>query len=253
MNLTEYVKRCRELTGFWGAWPPSYPIKVGLVGSVDKDNVFRRIKELKDFPELTPPEIVKARTNFNESWYDGKETTVQTLTEVAADAQVHGAASLRVGISFKGEAGLFLAYSSAIHEQISDVDLLKRQILALAQHNVWQREWVAIVETISADHVTALASGGRDAEIVLNLKADLAAFQAWQLARADLGVSVRTQRSIGLDSIGKSGTPLYRTVAIRKSWPWKVRVELTGEGPSSDAFMDLPCVFPEGEEGVGHV
>ncbi|MCX5583441.1 hypothetical protein [Streptomyces erythrochromogenes] len=233
-----YVTRCHELTGYWGSWPPGNPIRVGLVGSLSESKIFRRLKELGDVTEIPAQEIVEVKTDFNESWYDGGETAITTSAAVAANAQSQIDTSMNVNISFEEDCGIFLAYSGATHEQIRDIDLLKRQILALTREKIWKPDWAVIVETIRADHLTALVSSRSNASITLNLRAEMGKFQAWHLARGDLGVSVKSQKAIGLESIGTSGTPLYRAIVISKTWLRKPKVVLSGEASADDAFED---------------
>lgn len=240
MNLADYVERCRELTGFWGSWPPSYPIKVGLIGTRDRDQRLRRIKTLDAIPEISPPKIVRTKTDANESFYDKSDTEVTASATAGASASGHSASST-VTVSFKRESGLLLAYAGATYKQVEDIDLLKRQILALAQNKIWEPDWIAVVETVQAKHVTVIASAGKKAEMVFNIKAKAASFSVWQLARADLGLSVQSRSSIGLESIAKSGLPLYRTIALKKDWRRRLKAELAGESPvDDDAFVDIP-------------
>jgi hypothetical protein len=240
MNLADYVERCRDLTGFWGSWPPSYPIEVGLIGTRDKDQRLRRIKTLDAIPEVSSPKIVRTKTNVNESFYDKSNTEVTARATAAASGGGHSASSA-VTVSFKRQSGLLLAYAGATYTQVEDIDLLKRQILALAQNKIWEPDWIAVVETVQAKHVTVIASAGKKAKMVFDIKTDAASFGAWQLARADLGLSVQSRSSIGLESIAKSGTPLYRTITLKKDWRRRLKAELVGESPvDDDAFVDIP-------------
>jgi hypothetical protein len=240
MDLAGYVNNCRKLTGFWGSWPPSYPIEVGLIGTRDKDDRLRRVKTLKAIPEITPPGIVRTNVDAHEAFYDKSETSVTASTNAGASASGQGA-SLAAKVSFKGESGMLLAYAGATYWQVEDVDLLKRQILALAKSKIWEPDWIAVIEVIQARHVTAIASAGKKAEMVLGIKADAASFSTWQLARADLGVSVQSQSLIGLEHIAKSGIPLYRTIALKKGWLGRLTAELSGVSPvDDDDFVDVP-------------
>lgn len=249
MKLAGYVKNCRKLTGFWGSYPPSYPVEVGLIGARDEHRRLRRIKTFENIPEIKPPRIVRTKVDVDEAFCDESNTSVETSVGVGANFAGHGA-STAVTVSFENESGLLLAYSGATYRQVEDVDLLKRQILALANDNIWQLDWIAVIETIEAKHVAVLTAGGKQSKITFNVKANAAAFSTWQLARADLTTVVSPQNFSGLQHFAGSVTPLYRTLALKKNWRGKITAELSGGSPvDDDDFIDLPW-FGAGEFGA---
>ncbi|WP_459714600.1 hypothetical protein [Actinophytocola sp. KF-1] len=159
--------------------------------------------------------------------------------ELAAGAGTAGGGATAT-VSFSKEAGTLISLHRPRYHQVDDIPMLKKQILALAREELWERDWIVVVETVEARGVTVLVSSARDASIVFDVRAEPGTFGVADLANAELGLNVLAKASIGMAAIAERGTPLYRTLRVSRSFWGKVRVGLSGAAPvPDDAFEDV--------------
>jgi hypothetical protein len=242
MDIESYVKKVRKLTKYWGTLPPSLPIEVGMIGEIS-DGGFTRVGDLRQIDEIAPPEVIEYRREVNEAFYDKSSTQIATQAGVDAAPPVAPAgAGVHIDVGFADGDGVFLALAGATYRQVDNVHLLQQQIKSLARKkDKWNPDWVVISHLVEASGVTVIVAEERGASVGLRVQVTLDAFQLFQLADANLGVSVTRSHAVGLQSLAKQGTPLYKTLRLKKGLIRGSRVVLSGvEDVDDPDFVDVP-------------
>jgi hypothetical protein len=244
MDIGEYVERCRELTSYWGTWPLSVKIEPGWIGMWGDDGVLRRVSNLSEVEAMAPPTIITTRSRANEAFYDTGGTTIEA--RAAADIVLPAplGASTLATVSFSSSSGVLLAYSDATYRAVQNVPQLQYQIKELAKKGIWEKEWVVVVETVTAKNIVALAAADSNAKIRLALGVDAGNFAPYQLGQVAVGGGFHDSQSMALAATAPSGTPLYRTLRLKKgllSKLGRVTTTLSGAEYADDPdFLDEP-------------
>ncbi|MET8852272.1 hypothetical protein [Amycolatopsis sp. NPDC004625] len=235
MKPKDYPALARKLTSYWGSWPVSRPIEVGDIGIVNSAGAFVRVTDLGKIPQLPKPAISSRQSAL----YDmsSQHVDVQFGVKAAAGAQ---AAEARAKITFSHAGSALIILDRPTYRQVRDITMLKRQILALLDDG-WEQDWIVVVETVSADGVTVLVSGERNAAIEFGVSAQPGGLLLGDLAKAGIDLAVRHRKRIGMAAFGEKGTPLYRTLRVRKTFLGRTQAELSGgTAVPNEAFEDVP-------------
>src|SRR5437879_7713033 len=75
MKLNAYPGLARDLTTYWGSWPVSMPVELGMIATV-RNRVFQRVKNLSNIPQLPPFTVKPDQKISNENYYQGVDHAV---------------------------------------------------------------------------------------------------------------------------------------------------------------------------------
>ena len=125
-----------------------------------------------------------------------------------------GRAGLKIDF---GSKGAFVVQCPATYEPaIADPMALQKAIIDAFGEGQWQGDWGVIVRIVTAPTATILISNSTSAGLELSAKANLAAGLA-DLAKAELGLSLRSQRGDIIKMIGAQDvTPFFQLATLKR-------------------------------------
>ncbi|MBT1700155.1 hypothetical protein KK083_24920 [Fulvivirgaceae bacterium PWU4] len=207
----------RKLNNYWAAWLPTTKYQLGDIGILN-GNVFEKIgslKELKidyktqDDTSSSPLELVsEAGVSFQ--FKVAGETNPAFESVPVAEA----------GVKIKLEsAGAFTVLCPDSYEPSIDEPMaLQKRIIEAYEKRVWESDWTVITRLITAPSATILISNSLNSDVELSASADLKAALA-QLGKADLGLSLKSQRGDMFKMIGaREITPFFQVAKLKRRW-----------------------------------
>jgi len=223
----EYIRIAHDITNYWGAYPPSYPLSPGLIGR-SKDGAFVHEDHLRNFPRYDP--VAHA---VEENAVSSDPVTVWTTQRVSmkvlgADvatplAPVSGKIQIHFGA--KNEAAIIC--KGNLYRSFSSQRAVKDLILYLDENKQWDRKQCVVTEVLVAKAVWVFFATSKDqtAEVEGSAPLDPSKFAVpvdalKELAgKANLVASFSGSRSAGITaSLPDGGTPLFRAIQLKKSF-----------------------------------
>lgn len=221
----KYIRVARDITGYWGAYPPSYPLSPGMIGR-PKDGAFIREDYLKNMPGY---DAVAHAVEDNVASSD----LVSVWTTKGVSMKVLGAdlatsvlpASGKIQIHFGSENEAAIICNGNLYRSFSSLRAVKNLMLDLLNKKKWDLEQCVVTEVLVAKAAWILYATEKDqtAEVEGSAPLDPSKFALpidalKELAgKANLTASFSGSRSAGITaSLPNGGTPLFRAIQIRK-------------------------------------
>ncbi len=223
-----YIKIVRDITGYWGTYPPTYPLAPGMIGK-PQGGAFVRDSYLYLQPGYDP---VAHAVEDNAASDD--PVTVWTTRHVkmeALGADVEGpVVSVTAGIKmhFGGQNEAAIICNGNVYRAFTVLRSVKNLMLKLLDDGNWDREDCLVTEVLVAKSAWIFFSTERDqtaemqAEVPLDLPNPASAIAVLNglAGRARLTTSSMSIRTAGISStLPEGGTPLFRAIRFKKWWP----------------------------------
>ncbi len=233
----QYTSDLSDQLGFLATWPPGVPMGLGMVGTIDDDQVF--------FPVTS---LARLGTKFEESTVGGADETFAFASAGAVEFSFKAAgatsdlvpsvpqAQAGLGISFKREHATVFQASGINYTRIEDHVALQADVMALIKSGRWDRDWVIVTDLVHANSTTAIVSRSANAGAEFVLSAGVAA-GGIELLSAEFKPRIVASRELQLSMLGSGDmTPLFRAKRAKRRF-FSRRIEL--RGAFSDDFEKL--------------
>jgi hypothetical protein len=245
---TQYIKVARDITGYWGAYPPSYQLSPGMIGVVDKENAaFIREDYLEKMPGYNP---VAHAVEDNAAADPVTVWTTKRVTMKALDANVATPglpASGKIQIHFGAENEAAIICNGNLYRSFSSLRAVKQLMLDLLDEGTWNRNHCLVTEVlvVKAAWIFYATEKDQTAEIQGSAPLDLSKFALpidalKELAgKVNLQVSFSSSSSAGMtSSLPSGGTPFFRAIQLKKGFIYRhsTTIDYT-KGPDS-AFVE---------------
>ena len=224
-----------ELSGqlrFLATWPPGVPIELGMVGTIDDNQVFSPVTSL-----------TRLGAKFEESSIAGAGERFSFASAGAVDFSFKAAgvtsdlipsvpqAEAGLGISFKREYATVFEASGISYTRIEDQVDLQASVITLIKSGRWDRDWVIVTNLVHADSTTVILSRSPNASAEFALSAGAAA-GGIELLRAEFKPRIVASRELNLSIVGSGEmTPLFHAKRAKRRF-FSRRIDLR------DAYSD---------------
>ena len=225
-----YIKVAREITGFWGAYPPSYPLAPGMIGT-PQGGAFVRESYLNLMPGYDPAAHAVEDNEAGDDPVSVWTTRRVKMQVIGADvASPVGTANAGIKIQFGGKNEAAIICNGNVYRAFTDLRSVKDLMLTLLEAGIWKREDCLVTEVLVAKSAWIFFSTERDqiAEIKADAPLDLSNMALpvdvlrGLAARAKLGASSMSTRSAGISTtLPEGGTPLFRAIRFNPKRWWR--------------------------------
>jgi hypothetical protein len=206
----------KKLKNYWAAWLPTTRYELGDIGEFN-GTLFEKVGSLAELgiPFRVAQDTAPSPLDFvSES---GVSVNIKAAgeTNTAFASVPQGSAGIKIDF---GSQGAFVVECPETFEQaMAQPMALEQAILSAHKEGTWKGEWAVITRIVTAPSATILISNSSSAGLELSAKADLAA-GVTDLGKADLGLSIKSQRGDILKSIGaKDVTPFFQVSKLKGS------------------------------------
>lgn len=238
----QYIRIARDITGYWGAYPPLYPLSPGMIGKPDKKNgAFVREDYLKDKPGYDPVAHAveeNAPPDANMVWTTNG-VSMETLAAGVAIPGIPASGKIRVHFGDENEAAIIC--SGIRYSSFSSLSAVKKLMLDL-QDEDWHMEQCVVTEVVVVKAAWIFYATEKDqaAEFQGATPLDLSGFvlpidALKELSgKFNLAVSFSGGRSAGITCpMPNGGTPLFRAIKIKKGFITRRKTIEYLRGPDS--------------------
>lgn len=204
----------KKLENYWAAWLPTTQYELGDIGRFN-GALFEKVGSLAEVG--IPFKVAQDRSPSPIDLVSESGVSVnfkaagETNTAFASVPQ--GSAGVKIEF---GSQGAFLVECPETYEQaMAEPMALEKAVISADRAGTWKHEWAVITRIVTAPTATILISNSSSAGLELSAKADLAAGVA-DLGRADLGLSIKSQRGDVMTSIGANDvTPFFQVSRLK--------------------------------------
>ncbi len=243
-----YIKIARDITGYWGAYPPSYPLAPGMIGKPEV-GAFVRESSLERMPGYDP--VLHA---VQDNAVSGDAVSVWTTRGVKM--QVIGAevtspvvphmAGIKFHFGGRNEAAIIC--NGNVYRGFTDLRPVKDLMRKLWKEGNWTQDDCLVTEVFAVKSAWIFFSTEADqtAEIKADVQLDLSDSALPEnvlselLGRAKLGASSVRMRTAGISAaLPEGGTPLFQAIRFKIGW-WE-----SGEDPEIRYVRGYDAHFEE--------
>jgi len=224
----QYIRLARDITGYWGAYPPSYLLAPGMIGRPDtKNGAFIREDYLKDLPGYNPVAHAVEDNAAAEpvTVWTTKRVSMKALGADVATPGLPASGKIQVSFGAKNEAAIIC--NGNLYRSFSSLRAVKQLMLDLLEKQKWDRTQCLVTEVlvVKAAWIFYATEKDQTAEIQGSAPLDLSKFALpidalKDLAgKAKLEASFSSARSAGIaSSLPDGGTPLFRAIQFKESF-----------------------------------
>jgi hypothetical protein len=234
-----YIAVARDLTGYWGAYPLSRPVKPGEIGR-STNGVFEHERHLRNLPEVDFDSYAQFDQPTGDSYNAWRSDGVHDeLLELGLPAV---ATTLPVGaqikLSFKGAQSACISLRAARYIGFEDLVPIREVVLRLWEEKVWDADWVLVTEVMAAQSAAIVFATEAGQSASFRVSASLP-FPGDVLSLvAEPSVS-RTASSSMFERAPDQCTPLFKAVRMRRTFRgWRPESVRAVKGP--DDFFEEP-------------
>ncbi|MDO9021358.1 MAG: hypothetical protein Q8S73_44290 [Deltaproteobacteria bacterium] len=240
MSLIEdYIDVVHEETGMWAVYPPSLNVELGDYGTVE-DGQFRRLGNVRQFSSCHFEEQMRGQGLSRE--YKSKRVRKVAM---GAGAKIDAGivtAHPALELSFATDFSVYFAVAGCSNWQITNLQALSEQIVALYREDRWKKEWRLITSIFKATNLTVVISKESESKLVLEASADVPRID---MADANLSLHVLFDSSSSDQWITEKPrdgqdpfTPFY--------WAHRLTTNIFGRNPSLEGLE--AAALPASEE-----
>jgi hypothetical protein len=223
----EYIRIAHDITNYWSAYPPSYPLSPGMIGR-SKDGAFVREDYLKDFAGYDPvAHAVEENTVSSDpvSVWTTQRVSMKVLGGDVASPLAPASGKIQIHFGAKNEAAIIC--NGNLYRSFSSLRAVKDLILDLDEQNQWDRDQCLVTEVLVAKAVWVFFATSKDqtAEVEGSASLDPSKFALPVDALKDLAgkanmvASFSGSRSAGITaSLPDGGTPLFRAIKLKRGF-----------------------------------
>lgn len=218
-----------NLKPLFGNWQPSQPVSLGDYGIL-RDDTFICLGNIKDLGIV----ITEEQSERTDHQYFASKSGAEVSFSAKGSPLPGGAVDVNASMSvaFSSSEAVFFSAAECRYSMVKDKVALGAQVIERSHKHTWKREWVVVTDRVDAGSATIVVSGGDSASITFDATGDVAQID---LAKASIGLSVRTAKNIGYQVVAEKGlTPLLGLCQIQSTFLWM------GEkfSPLSASFLD---------------
>jgi len=243
----------RELR-FNATWTPGVPLALGMIGVVDRDNIFAPVSSLGQFgikfKEAQPSN--GGTESFDYASAGAVEIGLKLAGETSDLTPNLPKARAGLGIRFRREYATVFRADGATHWRIADELCLAEEVVSLIKAGRWDKDWSVITHLVRATSTTVLIARSAGASVEFSLSAGVAA-GGLELLSADAGAATFASREMQFMILAAGGmTPLFRAKRVKRRWLWGkyelrasyspelAQLERSTEQLDDDLFEDTP-------------
>jgi hypothetical protein len=204
----------------YGVWEPGFPVQLGDYG-VMKGNIFVQLGNLRDIDEMRNFKITKRTDNTKDEKFFTSQKGVQFELKPKVAASTKGAPiKASIDINFTKENSVFFNAAECQFEMIENKFQVGQKLLEIYKQgkDKWKREFVLVTDRVIAKRALILISTSNDYSISFEADSKITAID---LAKASLGLSMKSQKSSGYKVVTEEGlTPLIGLSKIQSKFLW---------------------------------
>jgi len=216
MNIArQYTQELRDHTQYSGTWLPTIRVSPGDIGRIEHYQ-YQALTSLaqQGVPFQVTPGQVQADFEYASAGAVSLGFKLSGQAPLAGSALTQAEAG--VHIRFSRENALVFRAAGCVSAAIANRLQLEKEIIARYRAGNWEKEWVVILEVVSAQSATILISSGRSAALDLRAAGKISAAH-FNLADAQAGLEVVQESNISTRILAtRQLTPLFKAAGIRK-------------------------------------
>jgi hypothetical protein len=240
VNLPKsYIRVARDITGYWGTYPPSLELKPGVIGRV-LDGMFVKEGLLSQFPGYNP----KTHADQEEpernsvSLWNTRHVSMNVFGVDGSAPAANASAGIRMQFGAANEAAIICignAYRSFVN-----LGVVKSLMMKLLEDQEWDRGQCIVTEVLATKKAWICFSTAKDQTAELHASTSLIpgvdplGILKAAGGHAEFIASTANSEAAGYKiSLPDGGTPLFRAIQFRRDWthPFSVAPEyLRGSG-----------------------
>lgn len=237
-----YTDEIRSKHNYLATWYPSIKLSLGDIGTFNDERIFVPIGEIaRQGVQITPvPSPASTDFSYHSAHdFDYHVKLVGKSDLLAPHIPLHAAG---IGIRFHGEGAMFFQLGDVTHERIGDQIALARKMLALANNQEWDKDWLVVTEVMRARKFVILVSESADGSAELTAEADVSALGLSALT-AEGTVSLKHSHALNTQIISTAArelTPLFRAVRVKRRWFVGARKVAPAYSSEAEQFISAP-------------
>jgi hypothetical protein len=214
--ISFYLKSLYKKThGLRPTWLPNSPLQIGDVGILEND-VFIKESTLKECGIFFEVQTSKNDSTMDFSSGGGITLTTKLKGKVNPKALNLGEADAGFIIEFKHENGLFFKLNGYRTIYISNLGIVKKEVLNRFKVGQWDKDLVIISELIEAKSATIILSDKANSKIELKAQSNLNVV-TMDIADASLNLRLESGQTFATTILGQEGiTPFYRAIGVKQ-------------------------------------
>jgi hypothetical protein len=245
----QYIRVARDITGYWGAYPPTYPLSPGMIGRPDKkDGAFVREDYLKNMPgydRVTHAVEDNALSSDPVSIWTTKGVSMKTIGAGVAIPGLPASGKVQIHFAAQNEAAIIC--NGNLYRSFSSLGAVKQLMLDLLDKKKWDWDQCLVTEVLVAKAAWIFYATERDqtAEIQGSAPLDLSKFALPIEALKELAGKVNLEASFSsspsggiTSSLPDGGTPLFRAIQFKKGFLRGTTIDYTR---GSDSVFEEPA------------
>jgi hypothetical protein len=187
-----------------GHWEPTQPVALGDYG-VLVGHAFQRLGHV-DRLGINLGDSLDEHLGDQKIFLSGRNTS---LTFAARGAEALGpgvTANASLEIALASENSAFFNAADCSYSVVKDKTGLGDQIEAAFRAKAWRRSWVVVTDLVRSSSTTVAICAHGSGSLIIEAGGDVPAID---LAKADVGLSIRSTRNVGYQVVARKGlTPL---------------------------------------------
>ncbi len=210
----QYTQELRDHTNYSGTWLPTIQVSPGEVGRIEQYQ-YQRLTTLQELgiPFQVTPGHIQADVDYTSS--GAVSLAVKVAGQVPLPTSALTLAEAGVHIQFSRQNAVVFRAAGCASTTISNRLELEKEIINRYQAGNWEKEWVVIMEVVSAASATILIASGSGAKLDLRAGGQLSAAQ-FNLADVEAGFEVAQESNIATRIVAASQlTPLFKAAGIQ--------------------------------------
>ena len=221
----QYIRIARDITGYWGAYPPSYPLSPGMIGR-PKDGAFIREDYLKSLPGYDPVthDIEDNALPDPVSLWTTRGVSMKVLGTGVATKVVPVSGKIQIHFSAENDAAIIC--NGNLYRSFSSLSAVKNLMLDLDDKNQWDRKQCVVTEilVVKTAWIFFATEKERTGEVEGSAPVNLSKFGPFDalkelVGKANLVASFSGSRTGCIaTSLPNGGTPLFRAIKLKKEF-----------------------------------
>jgi len=216
-SYKKYNRALHQKFGYRATWSPGTPLKIGDVGEIDNDGVFRPVGTL-DGMGITGADVRAGSQLENMEFTSNKGVSIATKAKGQAPAVGTHLTEAEAGfsINFSSDSAIVFRASQPSEDIIVNTGNIGQQILEKFNAGSWDKNYMVITSLVHAEAATIIISGDKGGQIDISASGKAQVADS-DLANADVSLDVKFSNKVSEKIVGAKGlTPLYRVHGIKK-------------------------------------
>lgn len=221
-----YMRTIRDLTGFWGTYPPTRALEPGTIGN-QQGGVFETQGQLVNLPGIKAADLKTDDYEADEATMEWRTSGV-TSGALAPDVSAPGnLAKAAMNLSFSKQGDALLLCRGIRHHVFTDLRAVKKNLFALKEKGKWNADDCLVTEVMHVDAAWIFFATGDNQSA--SLKATMAAPPAALpgslkslVGDANLKATLDGSDFKGFSlALPNGGAPLFSALRFSRAW-WQL-------------------------------